>query len=155
VTPSSPHGQLQRLVTQGRLGRLDVPNLESAAQLLEDAQAHARGVDALVVARDWAGALLVAYELGRKAALATLLTHGYRPAGQDGEHAVTFEAADHLLSGGARQALRDARYLRRERNDNMYRQVSVAERDAVEAQGVARAIAANVLPAVARNITGR
>lgn len=143
MTPVSAQGQLQRLVAQGRLGRLTAPNLESAAQLLEDAQSHARGVDALVAVRDWAGALLISYELGRKAALATLLATGYRPAGQEGEHVVTFEAVDHLLSGLARQALRDARYLRRGRNDNMYRQSPVGERDAVEAQDVARAVSAN------------
>lgn len=102
--------------------------------------------------RDWAGALLIAYELGRKAAPATLLANGYRPAGQEGEHVVTFEAVDHLLSGPARQALRDARYLRRERNDNMYRQTPVEERDANEAQDVARAISTDVLPAASRLI---
>lgn len=150
MTPVSPQGQLQRLVSQGRLGRLEAPNVESAGQLLEDAQAHAGGVDALIGVQDWAGALLIAYELGRKAALATLLGHAFRPAGQEGEHAMTFEAVDHLLGGEARQALRNARYLRRERNDNMYRQVRVGRQDAIEAQEVAAAISAHVLPEIQR-----
>lgn len=141
------------MVEAGKLGRLEEPNVESAAQLTEDAEAHGRGVAALVEVKDWAGTLLIAYELGRKAALAVLLAHGYRPSGQEGEHAITFEAADHLLSGQARQALRDARYLRRERNENMYRQAAVAERDAVEARTVAEAVAAHVLPVLRRLVT--
>jgi hypothetical protein len=107
MTPVSPSGQLRRMVAEHHLAELTEPDVETAAQLLDDSEAHLRGVGASVQVADFCGAQLLAYEVGRKAALALLLASGYRPAGGD-EHRKTFEAAKWLSSGRARQALVEA-----------------------------------------------
>jgi len=72
---------------------------------------------------------------------------GGPPAGE-GEHRITFEAAGYLLNAAAARTLMDRGYLRRQRNDKMYRQERADRAAADEAAGIARRIATDVLPAL-------
>jgi hypothetical protein len=148
VTPKSAQGRLHDLATRNQLARLEAPNQEAARQLHDDAMAHARGVQAVLAVQDYSGTVLLAYEMSRKAALGLLLASGWRPSGGEGEHRITFEAAGYLLSAGPARTLNDAGYLRRQRNDNMCRQERADPGAADEAAGLARRIAADVLPAL-------
>lgn len=149
MNPKSPIGRLHDLARRSQLAQLEAPNLGAARELHDDAVAHARGVEALVGVRDYSGAVLLAYELSRKAALGLLLAQGWRPTGGEGEHRITFEAAGYLLSGDAARALADAGYLRQQRNDNMYRQERADGEAADEAAELARRVASVVLPVLA------
>jgi hypothetical protein len=134
------------MVAKHQLALLKGPNPEAARELHDDAAAHARGVQALLSVQDYSGTLLLAYETGRKAALGLLLASGWRPTGGEGEHRITFEAAGYLARGQAARVLSDAAYLRRLRNDNMYRQDRADVAAAEEAAGIAGQVAAQVLP---------
>lgn len=154
MTPTSPAGQLRRMVGDHHLAELTEPDVETATQLLDDSEAHLRGVGAVIGAADFSGAQLLAYEVGRKAALALLMASGYRPAGGD-EHRKTFEAARWLSSGRARQSLVEAGALRFARHTGMYRPQSTSEEDALEAQEVAAAIVADVVPLVRKLVAAQ
>jgi hypothetical protein len=101
------------MARDGLLARLQAPNLDAAAELCADAIAHARAVPVLVEVGDYSGAVLLTYEMARKLALGLLLADGWRTAGGEGEHRITFEAAVLLLAGRASVTLKDAGYLRR------------------------------------------
>ena len=146
MTPKSPQGRLHEMAGRNQLARLEAPNPGAARELHDDAAAHARGVDALLGVEDYSGVVLLAYEMARKAALGLLLASGWRPTGGEGEHRITFEAAGYLLTARAARTLDDAGYLRRQRNDNMYRQERADPAAAEEAAGIARRLATDVLP---------
>ncbi len=146
MTPVSPTGRLHQLAKAGRLTRLQAPNLDAAAELYLDAQAHARAVPTLLAVKDYSATVLLAYEMARKLALALLLAAGWRPAGGEGEHRITFDAAVLLLSGPAAKTLADAAYLRRQRNDNMYRHQRADPAAADEAADLAADLVRHVIP---------
>ena len=138
------------MVERGQLVRLQGANRESARILYDDFVSHHRGVAAVLDVNDYAGALLLAYEASCKVAHALLLAHGFRVPNVDGAHRYTFEAAQWLVSGKARQALDDAKYLRTERNDNMYRETRVGQAAAEEARSVVDQLAQHVGPELAK-----
>jgi hypothetical protein len=148
MNPKSPQGRLHDMAARNQLARLEAPNLAAARELHDDAVAHARGVSALLDVEDFSGTVLLAYEMSRKAALGLLLASGWRPTGGEGEHRITFEAGGHLLGAHAARTLSDAGYLRRQRNDNMYRQERSDSAAAQEAAGIAQRIVTDVLPAL-------
>jgi hypothetical protein len=150
MTPQSAQGRLHQLADRHQLAHLAEPNLGAARELHDDAAAHGRGVPALIEVGDHSGAVLLAYELSRKVALGMLLANGWRPAGGEGEHRITFEAAGILLIGQARKALSDASYLRQQRNDNMYRQERADPDAAAEANAPAERVITHALPALRR-----
>jgi hypothetical protein len=148
VTPPSAQGRLHDLATGNQLARLEAPNLAAARELHDDAAAHAKAVEVLLTVPDYSATVLLAYETARKSALGLLLAAGWRPTGGEGEHRITFEAAGHLLTARAARALDDAAFLRRRRNDNMYRQERADEAAAREAAEITRRVSADVLPAL-------
>lgn len=150
MTPTSAVGRLHQMVERGQLVRLQGPNRESAQVLFDDFTAHHRGVGAVLGVGDYAGTLLLAYEASRKVAQALLLVNGFRVPNVEGAHRHTFDAAQWLVTGKARQAVDDAKYLRLERNDNMYRESRVGKADAEEAHAVVDELAKHVGPELVR-----
>lgn len=146
MTPVSPTRRLHQMVEAGHLARLASPNIESAGVLFEDFGNHRRGVAAVLEVGDYAGTLLLAYEAARKVAQALLLAHGYRVPNVEGAHKYTFEAVGWLVSGAGRDAVRNAQYLRMERNENMYREARVSAENAQEARQVVDDLAEHVVP---------
>jgi hypothetical protein len=105
-------------------------------------------VEVLLTVPDYSATVLLAYETARKAALGLLLAAGVgRPAARANNGSPS-RPPGHLLTARAARALDDAAYLRRRRNDNMYRQERADEAAAHEAAEITRRLAADVLPAL-------
>lgn len=130
---------VRALVDAGVLVRVP-PDLEAAQRELSIARTHIVGAESSANV-DPTGSFTVAYDAARKAVVAHMRAHGLRVRSRFGAHYQTGRYATAVLTGrGIDEHVEAFVNMREVRNDTEYEGEIVAESDAAEALGHARAI---------------